>query len=311
MRSQLTIAAQLCILVSLFFIGACVHKADTFSMDIVHNEEEVYFEQNVFSKGSTRYKMGHRAWKDHHEIFKFDFELDDISSLYYAYLSIESWDVETYQPIFLNDNLIGSLKRSINFVFSRKGNRDIPLKLEATQIYLPKRFFRQGQNTFEIRAERRTNPRRMDSFAIGRLDIVVIKVKHDSMSDKVGSNEKPIKRFFPEQLRFFSKLTDEELYISMVQLPALFTELNFELGIYRKKLGYIYSKIGDYYRWNGDYTKNLSYQKKAIELETEETPTPLWPYLKTKLGLAYYYVGDYNLALEECHKALKSLEKIF
>jgi CHAT domain-containing protein len=96
----------------------------------------------------------------------------------------------------------------------------------------------------------------------------------------------------------------------MVQLPALFTELNFELGIYKKKLGYIYSKIGDYYRWNGDYTKNLLYQKKAIELETEETPTPLWAYLKTRLGLAYYYVGDYNLALEECHKALKSLEKI-
>jgi tetratricopeptide (TPR) repeat protein len=310
MRSQLALSAQLCILVSLFIFGACVHKPDTFSIEIIHNEEGVCFEQNVFSKGSYKYKMGHRASKDHHQSFKFDFELDDISSLYYAYLSIETWDVETYQPLFLNDKLIGSLTRSINYDFGRKGNADIPFKLEATQIYLPKRFFRQGQNTLEIRAELRTSPRHMDSFAIGRLDIVVIKVKHDSMPDKVGSNEKPVKRFFPKQLDFFSKLTDEELFISMVQLPALITELNFDYGIYRKKLGYIYSKIGDYYRWNGDYTKNRLYQKKAIELETQETHTPLWPYLKTKLGMAYYYVGDYILAIEELDNALKSLEKI-
>jgi CHAT domain-containing protein len=310
LRSQLTIGAQFCILISLLIIGDCVHKPDTFSMDIVHNEEDVYFGQSLFSKGSGKYKMGHSAWKDHHQTFKFSFELDDISSLYYTYLSIESWDVEKLQPISLNDKLIGYLRLSINSESSDRGNTNIPSKLEATQIYLPKRFFRQGQNTLEIKANLRTDPMRTDSFAIGRLDIVVIKVKHDSKSDKVGSNDKPVKRYFPKQLRFFSKLTDEELYISLVQLPALFTELNFELGIYRKKLGYIYSKIGDYYRWNGDYTNNLLYQKKAIEYETGETPTPLWPYLKTKLGLAYYYVGDYNLALEECLKAIKSLEKI-
>ena len=312
MRSQLTIAAHLCILVSLLFIGACVHKPDTFSMDIVHNEEDVYFEQNVFSKGSARVKMGHPLWSDTNQTFKFAFELNDISALYYSYLSIETWDVEDkWHPIFLNDQRIGYLNKSIDSESANRGNTDIPQKLEATQIYLPKRFFRQGLNTLEIKGWFVGSGRwQSDSFSIGRLDIVVVKVRHELQADKAKPNDKPAKRYFPKQLDFFSKLTDEELYISTVQLPALFTELNFELGIYRKKLGYIYSKIGDYYRWNGDYTKNLLYQKKAIELETEETPTPLWPYLKTKLGLAYYYVGDYNLALEECHKALKSLEKI-
>jgi CHAT domain-containing protein/predicted nuclease with TOPRIM domain len=161
----------------------------------------------------------------------------------------------------------------------------------------------------EIKAEV-WGPRPADDFAIGRLDIVVIKVKHDSKPNEVGSNDKPVKRYFPKQLRFFSKLTDEELYISMVQLPSLFTELNFEHGIYRKKLSYLYSRIGDYYSWNGDYTKNLLYQKKAIEYETEKSPTTMMPYLKSKLGLAYYYVGDYHMALAECQKALNSIEKI-
>jgi len=311
MRSQMTIGALLCFLISLLTVGACMHKPDTFSMDIVHNEENVYFEQSSFTKDSTPVKMGHPHWKENKQTFKFAFELNDISSLYYAYLSIETWDVEdAFHPILLNDERIGVLNESINIELANKGNTYIPVNLEATQIYLPKRFFRQGQNTLEIKAHIGPHKWASDSFAIRRLDIIVISVKQNSKLDKVGSNDDAVKRYFPKQLRFFSKLTDEELYISMVQLPALFTELNFELGIYRKKLSYIYSKIGDYYRWNGDYTKNLLYQKKAIEYETEETLTPLWPYLKTKLGLAYYYVGDYNLALEECFKAIKSLEQI-
>jgi CHAT domain-containing protein len=303
----MTVGPQLCILIFLLIIGACVHKPDTFSMNVVHNEEDIYFEQSVFSKGSYKYRMGHPDWKDHHDTFKFSFELDDISSLYYAYLSIETWDVEIHQPIFLNDKKIGRIEHSTSFS-PRRGTKHIPSKLEATQIYLPKRFFRQGRNALEIKAK--VSKRSTDDFAIGRLDIVVIKVKHGSKSDKVESTDKTVKRYFPKQLRFFSKLTDEELYISMVQLPSLLIELNLRSGIYKKKLSYIYSKIGDYYRWNGDYTKNLLYQKKATESETKESLTPLRPYLKTKLGLAYYYVGDYRLALAECRKARKSLEKI-
>jgi len=308
MRSQMTISAQFSTLIFLLIIGACVHKPDTFSMDIVHNKENVYFEQSVFSKGSTSVKMGHPVWKDHHQTFKFAFELDDISSLYYAYLSIETWDVEMgLQPILLNGKTIGYLGRSKGV--SESGLGIIPSKLEATQLYLPKRSFRQGRNMLEIKAF--VNSKwDTDSFIIRSPDIVVIKVKRDSNPDEVISNNKPAKRYFPKQLRFFSKLTDEELYVAMVQLPFLFTELNFELGIYGKKLSYLYSKIGDYYRWNGNYTKNLLYQKKAIGCEMEESITPLRLYLKTKLGLAYYYVGDYHLALAECRQAIKSLEKI-
>ena len=128
MRSQMTIGAQLCILLSLLIIGACVHKPDTFSIDIVHNKEDVYFEQSVFSKGPYKYKMGNPDWKDHHRTFKFSFELDDISSLYYAYLSIESWDVGSFHPIFLNDKEIGYLRKSISIESEKTGK----------QLYLPK-----------------------------------------------------------------------------------------------------------------------------------------------------------------------------
>jgi len=310
MRTQMTVGAQLCILISLLIIGACVHKPDTFSMDITHNKEKVYFEQHVFSKGPTRWKMGY----DHPMPFKFAFELDDISSINYAYLSIQTRDVDkAYHPILLNDKKIGYLKRNIGELPGRgvgRGARFIPARLETTQMYLPKRFFKQGRNTLEIKLTYYAGHTHTDSYAIGRLNIVVTKVKHDSKPDKVGDSDRTVKRYFPKQLRFFSKLTDEELYIAMFKLPLLLSELNFELGIYGKKLSYLYSKIGDYYRWNGDYTKNIFYQKKAIEREMKESLTPLRPYLKTKLGLAYYYIGDYNLALAECRKAIKSLEKI-
>jgi len=166
-------------------------------------------------------------------------------------MSIETWDVEApFHPIFLNDQKIGYLNRSIDSDPNR-GNTDIPYKLEATQIYLPKRSFRQGLNTLEIKASMiANNPRHSDSFAIGRLDIVVVKVRYELQADKAKPDDKPAKRYFPKQLDFFSKLTDEELYISTVQLPSLFAELNLGYGIYRKKLSYIYSKIGDYHQWN-------------------------------------------------------------
>ena len=312
MRSKMIIGAQFCILISLLIIEACVHKSDSFSMDIVHNKEDVYFEQNLFSKGSYPYLMGHPHWiAKRNTTFKFTFQLDDISSIYYGYLSLESWDVESRgHKILLNGKIMDYLPISTTVHFGPTFSNETPANLEDTQIYIPKRFFEAGQNTLEIKALIYPDKWATDSFSIGRLDIVVVKVKSGKNYVEDDSRNKKKKRYFPKKLQFFTKLTDEELYISMVQLPSLFAELNFETGIYRKKLGYIYSKIGDYYRWNGDYTKNLLYQKKAIELETEEAPTPLWPYLKTKLGLAYYYVGDYNLALEECHKALKSLKKI-
>jgi CHAT domain-containing protein/tetratricopeptide (TPR) repeat protein len=248
--------------------------------------------------------MGEQYQYNQHRTFKFSFELDDISSLYYAYLSIETWDVEhNYHKILLNDEFIGYLERSIDY--SVFGMDNMPPRLEATQMYLPKILFKQGRNTLEIKLGKTS-----DAFALGRLDIVVVNVQHVSKSDNVGSTNTTAKIYFPKQLHFFSKLTDEELYISMVQLPSLFAELNFQHGIYTKKLSYIYSKIGDYYRWNGDYTKNLLYQKKAIEYENDKSPTTLWVYHRIKLGLGYYYIGDYELALSEFRSAIKNVEKI-
>ena len=192
MRAQMIRGTQLCIIISLLIIGACVHKPDTFSMDIIHNQDTVYFEQSMFSKGSGRYKMGHPALRDHNQTFKFTFELNDISALYYTYLSIETWDVQyEMHPIFLNDQKIGYLNKSIDSDPNR-GNTDIPYKLEATQIYLPKRFFRQGLNTLEIKAKVGSNQWQSDSFAIGRLDIVVC-----TSSDPLGQIRHFINRHFP------------------------------------------------------------------------------------------------------------------
>ena len=39
----MTIGARFYILISLLIIGACVHKPDTFSMDLVHNNENVFY----------------------------------------------------------------------------------------------------------------------------------------------------------------------------------------------------------------------------------------------------------------------------
>ena len=180
MRFKMTTGALLSILISLFVIGACVHKPETFSMNIVHNEEDVYFEQSVFSRGSGRYKMGNPDWGGgYHKTFKFSFELDDISSLSYAYLSIESWDVDQrVQPIMLNDEIIGYLGLSVSDESVFRNELFIPSKLEATQLYLPKKFFKQGKNTLRIEAAQGGRVTWTDSFVIGRLDIVVIKVKH-------------------------------------------------------------------------------------------------------------------------------------
>ena len=98
--------AQFFIVISLLSNAACVHKPNSFSLNISHNEENVYYEQNLFSKGPYRYKMGHPDWKDHHQTFKFSFELEDISFLYYAYLSIETWDVERWHHLLLTDEKI-------------------------------------------------------------------------------------------------------------------------------------------------------------------------------------------------------------
>jgi CHAT domain-containing protein len=301
-----------CILISLFITVACVHKPDTFSMDIYHNKEKIYFEQSVFSKGSYNYKMGDPQYRNQNQTFKFSFELDDISTLYYAYLSIETWDVEfgLSHPILLNGKKIGYLKSSVMGESQDKGNSYIPKNLEATQMYLPKRFFRQGQNLLKIKWVVPPNDPRRDSFAIQRLDIVVVKVKNDLNFGKVRPVDKAEKRYFPKQLRFFSELTDEELYISTVQLPQLFTELNLGYGVYRKKLSFIYSKIGDYHRWKGDYAKNLYYQKKAIKTELKEGHTSLIPYLMANLGLAQYYIGDYNISIATHKQALIELKKV-
>jgi len=311
MRSQMTIYAQFSVFISLLLIGACVHKPETFSMDIVHNDEEVYFEQSVFSKGSAPVTLGHPEW-GHSPGYQFKFEIDNISNIYYGYLSIVSWDVEVpHHKIFLNGAHIDyvPISKVVHWGPTLGGHKNIPRYLGDTQIYLPSKFFKQGLNTFEIEPVIKPDKWKTDTFTIKDLDVVIVKT--EKTSSKIDTNKKLGKqRYFPKKLSFFSVLTDEELYISTVHLPKIFNELNFQFGVHKKKLSYIYSKIGDYYRWKGDYAKNLLYQKKAVETELKDGYTSLLPYLRAHLALSYHYVGNYAQSIEECKSALDDLSKV-
>jgi CHAT domain-containing protein len=290
----------------------CVHSSESFSVNILHNNEEVRFEQDLFSKGSFPVTMGHPGW-GHRTNYEFDFELDNIDDIYYGYLSIVTWDVEwVAHEILLNAESIGYLPISkvVDFGPTPGGEKNIPKSLGDTQIYLPKQFFKKGINILKIYPRINTsNKYNSDTFTIKDLDIVIVKVIRKSNKNNFEQSESK-KRYFPKRLKYLSVLTDEELYISTVQLPDYFTEINFQYGVNTKKLSYTYSKIGDYYRWKGDFYKNLLYQKKAVETESKDGNTPLLPYLKAQLALAHYYLGNYEISIYKCNSALLDLSNV-
>ena len=155
MKSQMSFAVKFCILISFLIFGACAHKPDTFSMNISHNGENVYLKHSVISRGAALYKMGPPQYSHlgYHQTFNFIFEVDDISSMYHAYLSIETWDVEAaafWHPILLNNKLIGYLDRSIDYNAGR-ADSGAPTELGATQIYIPKQIIKEGKNILTIK----------------------------------------------------------------------------------------------------------------------------------------------------------------
>jgi len=280
----------LLILLSIAEIWGCSHGSKSFYITSSIQDRQVQFKQHVFSKGSYyRLTMGNPDWPGCSGEFYFTFNLDDASAIHYAYVSIETYDVgQACSSVFLNDHFVTCLEWNRGMLY--------PDVSRTTQTYLPIDFFRPGRNILKIKASR------YDRYEIHRFDIVVITME-ELAKQLTASDQKTQQKYFPENLSFIKELTDEELYIAIVKLPLLVEELNFRQGMYKKKLSFIYSKIGDFYRYTGNYLKNLMYQKKAVHSDQKEGLTALTPYLKTRLGLAYYYMGNYSLAVQQCLEA--------
>jgi CHAT domain-containing protein len=300
------------LVLSAIFAG-CTHKPKTLKINLEYENENIQFKQEFFSKetvlGSDTIMMGIPRWKECRQRYKFRFILDDLSSLYYVYLSIESFEVEeTHHPIYLNNKKLGHLKKSTHrYEGGPTYPLGTPIKFHATQFYLPKEYLKTGKNVLEVNHAWPKSDG--DKFALGRIDVVAVYI-NDELSKKEVKDRKREERYFPKDLEFLHNLTDEEIYIVAVNLPQVITELNMAHGLHRKKLSYIYSKIGDYYRWKGDYIKNLHYQQKALDTELEEGNTTLIPYLRAHLGLSQYYIGNYQLSIATCKEALIDIEKV-
>ena len=269
--------------------AGCSHTSKTFKINLVHDNENIQFEQEFFSQeyhlnenGDPTNLLGIPAWIDCAQKYEFRFDLNDLSTLYYLYLSIETFEVEqSVHPIYLNKKKLGYLQKS---TYQYEGGptypQGTPTKFQATQFYLPKELLKTGKNVLEIR---HAWPKiKVDKFAIGKVSIVVVHINR-GISDNEIRDQKSAKRYFPKDLDFLKSLSDEELYIVMVGVPRLITELNMPHGLHRKKLSYVYSKIGDYYRWKGDYVKNLDYQTKALEAEEIVFSPPTLDQLQVEL----------------------------
>lgn len=109
--------------------------------------------------------------------------------------------------------------------------------------------------------------------------------------------------------RFASKLNQQEYYITTIEFPSLATELDLGAGFDRDNLAYVYSRIGNYYRWKGNYPKDLAYQEKALG-KVDCVNCLIKPYLRSQLALAYYYIGYYHKAVSQLLSAIDEMDTI-
>jgi hypothetical protein len=105
------------------------------------------------------------------------------------------------------------------------------------------------------------------------------------------------------------KLTEQEEYITRIHFPSLLAELELDAGFDRDNMGYVYSRIGNYYRWKGNYPKDLEYQKKALQA-ADCTNCLIRPYIRSQIALANYYLGSYDKAISQLHFGVKDLDNI-
>jgi CHAT domain-containing protein len=301
-------------------VCACAHQPASFEIFIPLKKEHLILNQELFQNFGVVEMGGQGRNNPGRASYSYNFNLQKPDLIHYAYLSIDTHGVDRpANPVLLNGNSIGFLERgAYGDLYSKsyageQGSRK--RKADARmQRYLPAAYFKSGRNTLEIRQQkvRSTNADGQvsyEKFRIKRINLAVYKIETKKVipSKSIG---KAIGRQFPDQFNFFSALTDEELYIALIKLPFLLAELSDPAGEYANSLSYVYSKIGDYYRWTGFYKKCLDYQRKAERLQSEQPMSFLTAKICTQLALAYYYIGDYHNAVSECEKALKIINTI-
>jgi CHAT domain-containing protein len=272
------------------FSISCSQRPKDFNVFIQQNGEPITFGQSLynglpFGKSTMRKIEGGSSKISH----GFSFKLADPSSVIYGILSIETSNVgQACSSIVINRKFLTCLSESL-------------FQKSWTIVFVPGHLFQLGKNTVRINA----SP--SDPFNIYTLELSI--TRESRGKTRVFSNPKRTEGHFPAALGFLSKLTDEELYTAIIQMPILAEEFGFRYGFNRRKLGYVYSRIGDFARWNGDYLNNLNYQIKAVQAEASDGISPLGAYLRARLGLAYYYMGNYDIAAFEVLHAEKDLKR--
>ncbi|MEE4599914.1 MAG: CHAT domain-containing tetratricopeptide repeat protein [Desulfobacteraceae bacterium] len=302
------------------FAGACAHRPASFNIYIPQGENHLVLEQELYQNwGQVR--MGHQGrGQPGRKSYTFSFNMNDLEGIRYAYLSIDCLGVDRPKnPISLNGHPIGFLQRGgygTTFGVGYAGDQGPREKLvqARTQRYLPGSYFRSGKNTLQFGQQKLYSSKTdgqvsLENYTIKNINLAVYKVR-----TVVGSPKKAYiksgERRFPEQFKFFSLLSDEELYIVLIKLPYLLAELSDSDSDYAKNIGFVYSKIGDYYRWTGFYKKSLDYQLKANEIQLKQPLSFLTARIRIQLALAYYAVGDYDSAVIQCEKSLEDIKKI-
>ena len=308
----------------LFFSGlvfcACAHRPASFQIHIPQEKNSLVLEQELYRNwGSVQMGPQGRNLPDR-KSYTFNFNLNEPELIRYAYLSIDCAGVERPEnPVVFNGHPIGSLERGTYggfYAVSYAGTLG-PKKRNVysrTQRYLPAVYFQKGENTLQVghqflRSVKKGGKVSYEKYTITNISLAVYKVRTRKGTPPKDFGKRR-NRQFPDQFHFFKELTDEELYIALIKLPYLLAELSDPASEYANSISYVYSKIGDYYRWTGYYKKCLDYQTKASKIQSEQPLSFLTARLQTKIALAYYYVGDYHNAVSECEEALETIADI-
>lgn len=316
---------HVCFAIGLLFVASvlasCAHRPSAFDVVIQSGGQKIQLRQELYGSWA-RIEMGRGKGYDATTRTAYDymFDLDTSEAIRYGYLSIDTEGVDRPgNPLFFNGHPIGFLSRGgygsgghEPFYAGQNGVKK-RVSLSRTHRYLPASYFKPGTNVLSfgqqtLRSAKKSGGLSYERFTIKEVNIVVYKVR--TLDGGYSSVRQGDIRSFPKQFEFFSALTDEELYIALIKLPSLLAELSDPGSEYVNSLSYVYAKIGDYYRWTGFYNKSLDYQKKAMAMQAEKSLTLLTPRIRSRLGLAYYFVGDYQSAVTECEKAAEEIDRI-
>jgi len=301
--------------------GACVSSSTNLQITIPQGRENLHLEQELFQSRNLGVQMGSSgSGGGVRQSYHFDFNLKETQRIRYAYLSIDTLDVDHPEnPLFLNGHPIGFLKRAGYGInqdewYAGQAGPKKRKKQARTQRYLPASYFRSGKNTIEfghqkVRSANRGGRINYERYIIKRINLAIIRTHTSGRSQLSATGVKEDRRF-PDQFALFKDLNDEELYIALVKLPYLLAEISDPGSLAGDSLSYVYARIGDYYRWTGLYNKSLDYHRKASRLQAEQPLTLLTPKVRSGLALAYNFVGDYHSSVAECEKALKEIERV-